>query len=77
MRSLVLACLFTFASARASAQVTPFSGCGDIVQGVTCVLFAPDAGGQYIISSAPGPFMVGDRFFVTGTIDPSCLSFCL
>ncbi len=52
-----------------------FSGCGTLVQGVECVLFQADLGGLYILSNV-GPFSVGDRGFVTGCIDPSCISFC-
>ncbi len=52
-----------------------FSGCGTLVRGVECVLFQADLGGLYILSNV-GPFSVGDRGFVTGCIDPSCISFC-
>ncbi len=71
----VLACvaaLSLFAS-RSAAQT--FDGCGTLVQGVTCVLFAPDTGGLYVLANLGG-FPVGSHVQVHGTIDPSCITIC-
>lgn len=52
-----------------------FAGCGNLVQGVECVLFSPDAGGVYVLD-AIGSFQVGDRVWVSGPVDPGCITFC-
>jgi hypothetical protein len=57
-------------------QAPPFEGCGTLVQGVECVLFQADAGGLYLLENLDG-FGVGDRVFVTGVVDPDCVTICL
>ncbi|MCP3982247.1 MAG: DNRLRE domain-containing protein [bacterium] len=52
------------------------SECGDLFQGVECVLFAADSGGNYIPSTT-GPFGPGDRVFITGCVDPNLPTTCL
>lgn len=60
----------------AAAQTSPFEGCGSIVQGVTCPkLFQADAGGLYVLSNL-GAAQLGDRVYVTGTLDPGCITIC-
>lgn len=71
--SIGLTIALTSAASRAQG---PFSDCGQLVQGVSCVLYAADGGGQYILSTLGG-HVVGDRFHVDGTLDPGCISFCL
>ena len=53
-----------------------FEGCGVLVQGVECVLFQADAGGLYVLDSAEH-FEVGDRLWVSGVLDPYCLTICM
>ncbi len=50
------------------------SGCGTIVQGTECLLFEA-AWGTFVLSDL-GPFGVGDRVFVTGCVEPFCVSTC-
>jgi hypothetical protein len=57
-------------------EVPPFEDCGELVQGVECVLFQADDGGLYLLENLDG-FGVGDRVFVTGTLDPDCFTICL
>lgn len=60
----------------AAAQTTPFAGCGTIVPGVTCPkLFQADAGGLYILQNL-GSSQLGDRVYVTGLLDPGCITIC-
>lgn len=54
----------------------PFEDCGNIVQGVECVLFEADTGGLYLLDDLGG-FGVGDRVFVSGILDPDCFTICL
>jgi hypothetical protein len=53
-----------------------YSECGNLVQGVSCVLFQADSGNRYLLDNR-GSFVVGDRVFVTGTLDPNCFTICL
>ncbi len=53
----------------------PFQGCGELVQGVECILFLADSGGLFLLDNL-GSFGVGDRVFVTGLLDPDCLNIC-
>lgn len=53
-----------------------FEGCGTLVLGVECVLFAADSGGLFLLSNLGG-FQVGDRVFVRGGLNPLCYSFCM
>ncbi len=53
-----------------------FTGCGELVQGVECVLFQADSGGLFLLEDL-GAFNVGDRVEVTGCLDPACFSICL
>jgi hypothetical protein len=60
----------------ASAQTTPFDGCGTLVQGVTCpVLFSADSGGLWLLGNLGG-FQLGDYVHVVGSADPFCITFC-
>lgn len=52
-----------------------FSGCGTLIQGVSCVLFAADSGPVYLLDDYGG-FVVGDRVEVTGCAE-GCISICL
>jgi hypothetical protein len=55
------------------SHLTPFAGCGTMVEGVECTLFQADAGGLYILgTSSP----VGSRLYVQGQVDSSCVSYC-
>jgi hypothetical protein len=54
----------------------PFAGCGELVQGVECVLFQSDFGGLFLLENLDG-FDVGDRVFVAGILDPDCVTICL
>ncbi len=69
----LLVILLPATATTAVAQIT-FDGCGTIVEGVECDLFAPDSGGLYV--TGLGSFQVGDYVHVTGTIDPFCITFC-
>ena len=53
-----------------------FADCGVLVQGVECVLFATDSGGEYLLDTH-GAFQVGDGVFVTGDLIPGCITTCL
>ena len=53
-----------------------FADCGVLVQGVECVLFAADSGGEYLLDTH-GAFQVGDGVFVTGGLIPGCITTCL
>jgi hypothetical protein len=50
--------------------------CGTIVHGAECPLFAADGGGLFVLSTTGG-FRVGDRIWVTGGLERSCVSFCM
>jgi hypothetical protein len=50
--------------------------CGELVQGVECILFQRDIGGTYLLDDLGG-FGVGARVLVIGTIDPRCVNTCL
>jgi hypothetical protein len=52
-----------------------FAGCGNLVQGVECILFSADGGGLYVLDTI-GSFGVGDRVWVSGVVDPFCITFC-
>ena len=58
------------------ACLEPFEGCGELVQGVECVLFQADSGGLFLLENLGG-FGVGDRVLVTGLLDPDCFTICL
>jgi len=55
-------------------------GCGYIVQGVECALFRLEPGwagaGRHMLADYGG-FAPGDWVYVTGFLDPSCVSFCM
>ena len=53
-----------------------FTGCGELIQGVECVLFLADAGGLFLLDNLGG-FNVGDQVEVTGCLDPGCFTICL
>ncbi len=58
----------------ARAQVD-FDECGNLMQGIECLLFVPDSGGFYFLEEF-GSFGDGDYVHVVGTIDPTCITFC-
>lgn len=58
-----------------SARGQDFEGCGTLVQGVECVLFEADEGGQWVLDEL-GEFRVGDRVFVVGFIERGCFTLC-
>ncbi len=53
-----------------------FSGCGDLFQGVECILFRADSGEVFLLENLGG-FTVGDRVFVTGCANSASVSFCM
>ncbi|MBI4584834.1 MAG: hypothetical protein HY717_12535 [Planctomycetes bacterium] len=53
-----------------------FDGCGTLVQGAECVLFAAESGGWYVLENLGG-FKAGDRVRAAGTIDPDCATICM
>ena len=53
-----------------------FEGCGDLVQGVECVLFRADCGGRFVLDDLGG-FQVGDRVRVRGCLELGCPTICL
>ena len=53
-----------------------FTDCGELVQGVECVLFLADSGGLFLLDNLGG-FNVGDQVEVTGCLDPGCFTICL
>ena len=59
----------------AAAQAGGFDGCGTLIRGIECTLFAADAGGVYFVGNT-APYSVGDRIHVSGTIDPDCVTIC-
>jgi hypothetical protein len=50
--------------------------CGELVQGIECVLFQADSGGLYLLENLGG-FNVGDLVEVSGCLDPDCFTICL
>jgi hypothetical protein len=50
--------------------------CGELVQGVECVLFQADSGGLFLLENLDG-FNVGDVVEVSGCLDPDCFNICL
>ncbi len=52
-----------------------FAGCGVLVRGVECTLFAADSGGLWVLDTLGG-FGAGDRVWVTGEIESPCVTFC-
>ncbi len=66
---------FVFTSA-VQVPATGFDDCGELVEGVECVLFQSDNFGLYLLDDN-GPFGVGDRVRVTGILDPGCFTICL
>jgi hypothetical protein len=52
-----------------------FEGCGELIRGVTCVLFQADSGGLYNLEQE-GDFEVGARVFVRGRLVTPCFSPC-
>ncbi len=71
LSGILLAALSTLGT---SLSAQSFDECGFLVDGVECTLFQSDQGGLYIVSTAG--FSTGDYIRVTGTFDPSCISFC-
>ncbi|MFN0058673.1 MAG: hypothetical protein ACKVX7_09485 [Planctomycetota bacterium] len=59
----------------ARAQVV-FAGCGTLQQGFECMVLISDATGEYYQIQNFGGFGHGDFVYVTGDVDPFCLSFC-
>ncbi len=72
--SLVLTAFASPANAQ-SAVGLGFEGCGTMVDGVECVMFAADSGSLYLLNS-PVPVALGDRIRVVGVIDVTCITFC-
>jgi len=56
-------------------NLTPYDGCGMLVQGTTCVLYQADNGNLYSIVDGNGSFHVGDYVHVVGDEGP-CFSNC-
>lgn len=56
----------------------PFEGCGQLKAGVEagCVLFEIAGGTSFLIYETGG-FQVGDSVYVSGTVDPTCISICM
>jgi hypothetical protein len=61
--------------ALASPTDVPFTGCGEFIQGVECILFQADSGGLYLTDGLHG-YSVGDRVYIEGNIW-ECTSFCM
>lgn len=59
-----------------SAAANDFDACGDLVQGVTCVLFETDDGKRYVLEQRGG-FQVGDRVRVIGKRNEDCVTICI
>ncbi len=51
-------------------------GCGTLVQGAECVLFAAESGGLFTLAHL-GDFQVGDHVRVAGCLAPTCDTVCL
>lgn len=65
------------ASLSPARSQSTFTDCGSIVPGVTCVmLFQADSGGLYLLDNF-GTFQVGDRVFVSGILELSCITICM
>lgn len=64
-------------TAPAAHAQTAYSGCGTLIQGVTCpMLYQAGESGLVWQLSNYGSFQVGDFVRVNGTLDPSCTTFC-
>jgi hypothetical protein len=74
-RLLSLFALVGFLGARAEAQI-PYDECGNLIQGVSCVLFEDTMGRQWLLDNNGG-FPVGSNLRVQGLADPSCFTICL
>ncbi|MBI1849846.1 MAG: hypothetical protein HYR85_05830 [Planctomycetes bacterium] len=72
---VVLIVVSLLGSREAAGGGASFAGCGALEQAVECVMFRADAGGLYNLDTR-GAFIVGDRVFVTGTVDSGCVTFC-
>ncbi len=59
----------------ATAQ-TNFDECGQLVQGVECVLFRASADGRRYVMDDRGEFNVGDRVRIRGIVQSDCVSIC-
>lgn len=73
--SWMLAAGLAWGGAGVAAAQDELDTCGELVQGVECVLFETDGGALYVLDDA-GPFEVGDRVRVTGQVDPDCVTIC-
>lgn len=75
---LSLACaVFGACLAVPSVHAQGFGQCGTIEAGVTCPkLFRADDQTLWILDVPLTAYQVGDRLFVQGTPDPSCISIC-
>jgi len=62
-------------AAGGAAVAQEFNGCGQLIQGIECVLFQPDEGGLWVLDNR-GNFRVGDRVRVIGTLDRECITIC-
>jgi hypothetical protein len=58
-----------------AAAQTRFTRCGELVQGVECVLFQDDQNALFILDRFNG-FAIGDRVRVTGVLRHDCTSSC-
>lgn len=60
------------------AVASPFNGCGQLVQGQNCLLFAHDGRAQVLLAlSDYGVFHAGDRVCVSGDLVMGCQTPCL
>mgnify|MGYP006277685171 CR=1 FL=1 len=72
----------TIDTCSATPPEIPVEGCGVLVQGSTCVLFAPAQpnpgidGDHLFALDNYGPFSVGDSVFVAGLLDTDCVTDC-
>lgn len=69
-------CRLRFALHLIAAPAANFEDTGVLVQGVECVLFDADHGGLYVLDNYGG-FSVGDRVWVSGILDPQCVTICM
>jgi hypothetical protein len=56
--------------------VARFESSGVLVRGVECVLFEADDGSLYVLEDY-GDFGVGDRVWVSGILNPYCVTICM
>ena len=54
----------------------PYNGCGVLIQGLDCVLFASPGDGTTYVLEHIGPFQVGDSVCVRGFLDANCETAC-